>query len=196
MSPTRSHVTRILHAALLLTVLHQLASSLWAEKPLPGDDMGWPYYLHERIGIVGFAVLCLFWLWVLARGPLEPSPGHLCPWFSAPRRSALVADVVALLRAFVRLRAPQRDFGALAGATHGLGLLLASWMALTGIVWFFVFDGGVYGRSVLGLHRVAANLMWVYLIGHALAALAHQALGDDVFSRMFWFKRPKMVSGE
>jgi cytochrome b561 len=31
--------------------------------------------------------------------------------------------------------------------------------------------------------------MWAYLIGHALVALVHHALGDDIFSRMFWVKR-------
>ena len=49
------------------------------------------------------------------------------------------------------------------------------------------FTGTPYGRTVLGLHKLAGNLMWAYLIGHASMALLHQALGDKVFSRMFGF---------
>ncbi len=41
----------------------------------------------------------------------------------------------------------------------------------------------------MGMHKLSANLMWAYLIGHALVAVAHHALGDDIFSRMFWVKR-------
>ena len=196
MSPTRSAATRILHFALLIVVLHQLLSSLWAEKPPPGEAMGWPLYLHERAGIAGVAVLGLFWVWLLARGPREPSIGRLFPWFSPARIAAVFADVAKILRAVAELRRPPLDLDALASATHGLGLLVASWMALTGAMWFFVFDGGSYGRTVLGLHRLVANLMWAYLIGHASVALLHQALGDDIFSRMFWFKSRRTVSAE
>jgi cytochrome b561 len=196
MSPARSPTTRLLHLALLLMVVHQLLSSLWAEKPRPGEEMGWPYYLHERVGVAGYVILVLFWLWLLARGPREPAPGHLLPWLSAPRRAAVVADVAKLVRALLKLRMPPLELDALAGAAHGLGLLVASWMVLTGLAWFFVFDGGAYGRTVLGLHRLAANLMWAYVIGHAFVAIAHQGLGDDIFSRMFWFRRRNTVSAE
>ena len=40
------------------------------------------------------------------------------------------------------------------------------------------------------MHKLAGNVMWAYLIGHAAMALAHQALGDDVFGRMFWIRHP------
>jgi len=41
----------------------------------------------------------------------------------------------------------------------------------------------------MGLHSLAGDLMWVYLIGHASMAILHQLAGDEVFSRMFWFRR-------
>ncbi|HEY1943838.1 MAG TPA: cytochrome b/b6 domain-containing protein [Roseiarcus sp.] len=196
MSTKRSALTRVLHLALLIVVLHQLLSSLWTEMPPPGEAMGWPLYLHERAGIAGVAILGLFWVWLFARGLREPSLGRLFPWFSPARVAAVFADVANLLRALVRLRRPPLELDALASATHGLGLLVASWMALTGGLWFFVFEGGSYGRTVLGLHRLAANLMWAYLIGHATVAVLHQALGDDIFSRMFWSKSRRAVAAE
>ncbi|MGD0564749.1 MAG: cytochrome b/b6 domain-containing protein [Roseiarcus sp.] len=189
MSPTRSHITRLLHLALLLIVLHQLLSSTVMERPLPGEEPAWPYALHERIGLVGLGVLALFWLWTLVRHPLETPVARLLPWFSASRRGAVFKDVASVVRAVLSFRAPPLELEALAGAVHGLGLLVASSLALTGAAWFCVFTGTPYGRVVMGMHKLTANLMWAYLIGHALVAVGHHALGDDIFSRMFWVKR-------
>jgi len=192
MSPTRSHITRLLHLALLLVVLHQLLSSMAMEKPLPGEEPAWPYALHERIGVVGLGILALFWLWTLVRHlgqPLETPLARLLPWFSTARLAAVFKDIASLVRARSSFRAPPLELEALASAVHGLGLLVASFLALTGAAWFYFFTGTPYARMVMGVHKLSANLMWAYLIGHALAALAHHALGDDIFSRMFWVKR-------
>ena len=94
---------------------------------------------------------------------------------------------MGVARDIVRLRAPSLDVPAISSAVHGLGLLLATFLATSGAAWFFAFTGGPYGRIVLGLHKLAGDLMWAYLIGHASMALLHQALGDKVFSRMFGF---------
>ncbi len=95
MSPTRSHITRLLHLALLLIVLHQLLSSMVMERPLPGDEPAWPYALHEQVGLVGLGVLALFWLWTLVRHPLETPVARLLPWFSASRLAAVFKDIAS-----------------------------------------------------------------------------------------------------
>jgi cytochrome b561 len=189
MSPTRSHITRLLHLALLLIVLHQLLSGTVMERPLPGEEPAWPYALHERIGLVGLGVLALFWLWTLVRHPVETPVARLLPWFSASPLAAVFKDVASVVRAVLSFRAPPLELEALASSVHGLGLLVASFLALTGAAWFCLFAGTPYGRMVMGMHQLSANLMWAYLIGHALIAVVHRALGDDIFSRMFWVKR-------
>jgi cytochrome b561 len=88
-------------------------------------------------------------------------------------------------RRLLRLRAPSDEDGALASAIHGLGLLVLTAMAVTGAV-YFAADGTPVGRACLTLHKMAANLMWAYLIGHAGLAALHRLLGSDIFSRMFW----------
>ncbi|MGO4872818.1 MAG: cytochrome b/b6 domain-containing protein [Roseiarcus sp.] len=189
MSTTRSHITRLLHLTLLLVVLHQLLSSSVMERPFPGDEPGWPYFLHEQVGLVGLGVLALFWLWTLVRHPLETPVARLVPWFSPSRIAAVFEDIARLVRALFSFRAPPLELDALASAVHGLGLLVASFLALSGAAWFYLFAGTPYGRIVMGMHKLSANLMWAYLIGHALVAVVHHALGDDIFSRMFWVKR-------
>jgi len=78
-----------LHLALLLIVLHQLLSSTVMERPLPGEEPAWPYFQHERAGVVGLGALALFWLWTLVRRPLETPLARLLPWFSPARLVAV-----------------------------------------------------------------------------------------------------------
>ena len=189
MTVTRSHVTRALHLAILLAVVTQLLSSAIMERPLPGDDPDWPFVLHSWAGTAGLAALALFWIWTLLRSRFETPLWRLVPWFSRRGLAGLRRDIVRLalgLRAG-RLRLLHLD--AIAGAVHGLGLSLATVLAVTGALWFFALQGGPWGHAVLGAHKLAGNLMWAYLVGHPAMAILHQMLGDDVFSRMFWVRR-------
>jgi len=189
MTTARSHMTRVLHFALLLTVVDQLLTSLIMERPLPGDDPDWPYALHTQVGLVGLGVLMLFWLWMLIRDERETPLERLFPWFSEESRGELAGDLRAIVRSLAALRPPPLHLDALSSAVHGLGLLLATFLAMSGAAWFVLFTGTPYGRMVLTAHKLAGNLMWVYLVTHASAALLHQARGDRIFARMFWAGR-------
>jgi cytochrome b561 len=185
----RSHATRILHLALALIVLHQLVGSNFMEAPLPGDDPELPFILHQWMGLAGFAFVFLFWLWTCLRDPRETRISKLVPWFSASRSRAVFRDVRASLRELGALRPPSDSHDALASAVHGIGLLILSFMALTGASWFLFLGGMPIGKIVMDLHRFAANLMWAYLVGHASIAVLHHFLGSDVLSQMIWMRR-------
>lgn len=189
MTIARSHLTRALHLAVLLTVIEQLLTSRVMERPLPGEDPDWLFALHQQVGLVGLGVLSLFWLWTLMRDRRETRLQRLFPWFSRVALGEALGDVRAVVRSLSRGKAPPLHLDALASAVHGLGLLLATFLAMSGAAWFALFTGTPYGRIALEAHVLAGNVMWVYLIAHALAALAHEARGDQVFARMFWFRR-------
>ena len=188
MPVTRSHVTRALHLAILLIIAHQLLGSLIMEPPLPGEDAEWPFKMHQGAGLAGLGALTLFWIWTLVRDRSETSLASLFPWFDAASLRALFADVASPLRRIASGRWPSFELPALASAVHGLGLALASFLALTGSAWYFLAQGTAYGKPLLGLHSLAGNLMWAYVIGHAAMGVAHQLGGDNVFSRMFWVR--------
>jgi cytochrome b561 len=192
MSVTRSHVTRFLHLALLLIVLHQLASSLFMERPLPGDDPEGLFLTHQWLGAAGLGVVTLFWVWTLARHASETPFGALIPWLSVRRLMALARDLRAVAQSFAAWRAPG-PLDALASAVHGLGLITASGLAASGVAWMLFFQGTHMGRLVLTAHSLLGNLMWAYVVGHAGMGVLHQFAGEDVFSRMFWFP-PRRVS--
>jgi cytochrome b561 len=187
----RSVATRILHLLLLVIVVHQLVNSQFIERPETGEPTPWLMTIHEYVGLASVAAVLAFWIWTVVRRG-ETSLGRLLPWFSPDRLSDVWTDLVAQARRLLRLQAPSDEDGALASAIHGLGLLVLTGMAVTGAV-YFVADGTLVGRAFLTLHKMAANLMWAYLIGHAGLAVLHRILGSDIFSRMFWPARARSV---
>ena len=154
---------------------------------MPGEDPEWPFALHTWAGVAGLVVLLIFWSWAILRGRSETRLSQLVPWFLPSRLRAIAEEALAFVRDIGQLRAPSLDLPASSSAVHGLGLLLATFLAASGSAWFFVLTGTPWARTVLGLHKLAGNLMWAYLIGHATMALLHQALGHRVISRMFGF---------
>ena len=183
---TRSQATRILHVVLLLAVVHQLISSKIINRPLPGDAPSTLYLLHEYIGMASLGIVCAFWLWTLIRRG-ETSPAALFPWLSPRRIIAICSDALGYIRAILRQDVDFEGSGALPSAVHGGGLLIVTAMATTGTVLFFS-TGSVF-HYAMSLHRVIANLMWIYIIGHGGMAALHHLLGSDIVRAMFWIRR-------
>jgi cytochrome b561 len=190
----RSNATRVLHLLLLVTVIHQLASSQFISRPIPGEAPSLLYSLHEYIGMASLAVVLAFWIWTLVRQG-ETKFTKLFPWFSPRAALGVVQDALSQLRAILRRDLMYEGNGDMASAVHGLGLLAVTAMAATGTV-YFLFRGNPLAHQALALHSAIANLMWVYLFGHAGIAALHHLLGSDILRRMFWIGRGVTVSCE
>lgn len=183
---SRSQTTRVMHLVLLLAVLHQLVSSKVIDRPLPGEAPSTLFLLHEYVGLASLVIVCAFWLWALVRHG-ETSFAKLFPWLSPRSIAAIFEDCVDHIHALLRRQVSHEGSGALASAAHGLGLLIVTAMAATGTVVFF--SGGMVFHYAMSLHRVIANLMWAYLIGHGGIAALHHLMGSDILRRMFWIRR-------
>jgi uncharacterized membrane protein len=135
-------LTRWLHAAIALGVTLQLLLSLAMETPKPGRPFGGleaaAFESHEVMGLFVSGVLLLHWLFLLS-GHAGLGKEHLFPWFSRQRRDAMI-DEIKQQWARRRLEDTQQP-SAVAGATHGLGLLVTSIMAITGGVVYFRYGG-------------------------------------------------------
>lgn len=180
LQPIRSRATRVLHLLLAIAIVAQLSLSLGMETPrrgLPGDQL---FELHEKTGLATLGLLAGFWIWSMLRTG-ETRPSLLLPWFSRERRRAFFSDLGAHLRTLRTGKVAMTEEKPFASGVHGLGLLLASLMATTGALGYFVPQT----RFLLEVHETAAPLMWVYLLGHAGIAVLHQYNGDALISRMF-----------
>ena len=171
--PPRRHsrLTRLLHAATALAVVWQLGLSLILVPPDEAPVLGAPMILHEYGGAIAFGILLLFWLNAMVRRG-GTSFGALLPWFSASRLAALGTDLKAHLGALVRLHPPAHSAESpLASAVHGLGLMLMTGMAASGLVWWL--GPAAVGENAIHLHVLFGTLVWVYLIAHAAMGLFH-----------------------
>ncbi|WP_037514696.1 cytochrome b/b6 domain-containing protein [Sphingobium xenophagum] len=175
-----STLTKLLHLLIAAALIHQLFISLIMVVPetnRPGDSY---FELHEWVGVLTLWLLVIFWIWTLVRRG-ETRFAMLFPWFSATRRSAFWADLKAHLASLARGGGPLTEESPLASAVHGLGLLIATAMALTGAVGYFFPAASL----LLEVHMTIAPVMWAYLTGHVGVALLHQMAGHRILQRMF-----------
>jgi cytochrome b561 len=173
-------MTTVLHALVAAAVLHQLATSLFFDPRQYsfGITLRWT---HDRVGLLAMVLLSLFWLWVLVRGD-QPRLAGLFPWLSPRRLKRVAADCRDLVRGLPRLRRnAEQHHPDLAAAVQGMGLLLASILALSGAYIFFfgmptlVPPIGI--RRALTVHLAVADLMWIFIIGHGTMAVLQFAGG-------------------
>ena len=168
---------------LLLCVTWQLVFSAALERPRPASAGNLFYEIHRWIGLATLGAVISFWLWSVVRKSETPFTA-LFPWLSPLRRARVAEDLRihwASLRQ-LRLSPPPAEETPLASAVHGLGLLVALAMGSTG-AWLFTMS--MPDGLVLEVHKAASNLMWAYLIGHAMVAIMHQLAGHPVLRRMF-----------
>ena len=190
---TYDRTTRWLHAGVALAVVIQLGSSQVMEVPQPRQLLNGAgrlfFTIHRWSGMCVLTLLVLHWLWGFA-GHVPYGWGHLYPWFSGPR----LKKVLSALKAFPlwirgQLSAGGEETVPLAGAVHGLGLLVATAMALTGSLIFFgmAADGSLSPILALvkEIHGFIANFIWAYFVGHVGMAMVHQWRREPLIARMF-----------
>lgn len=190
--------TRLVHAGLASAVVLQLATSLVMQVPRPGRPANFAFDLHQIFGVAALVCALGFWVVIVTR-IAGTDAGRLVPWFSGTRLAALRADIVAHWAAARRLRLPDYDpEGALASAVHGLGLLLMTYMAISGTMYLIAprigYEESPLLHSAMDLHAAFGNLVWAYLIGHAgLAAIHHFTSGLRI-GEMWSLRRAAPVS--
>jgi cytochrome b561 len=184
-----SRPIRLAHGLVAAATVFQLGISLimdhpHTKRPMTADG-GLYYTWHQWVGLAALAVLAFAWVYRLLTWKRE-NQGRIFPWVTAAGRAVLAREAGQ----FLLLRwTTIPDDGALAGTVHGLGILIASAMALTG--------GAIYvalgpqnavtptAHTIMDLHSFLSTFMWIYLCGHAVMALWHQYAGHRSFARIF-----------
>ncbi|MEJ2622439.1 MAG: cytochrome b/b6 domain-containing protein [Candidatus Thiodiazotropha sp.] len=188
-----SLTTRVLHLGISISITLQLLVSTFMDKPKPGPAMPlWAslgFDVHEVVGILSLPVLLLWFIWLFVRKG-EAEFKELFPWF---RRSTVTAWYGSLSHALSAWRSRIMPYSAdnerVAHSVHGLGALCALGMALSGfVVWLGLNPQGnltEWAQLSLSIHRLLANLMWVYWVGHSAMAVWHQSKGESILQQMF-----------
>lgn len=182
-----SRLIRWLHFALVLTIGLQLFSSQLMASPNsinPGRIGRSFMVLHEYDGLVALGVIFLHWVLLIVD---KETLLHLFPW-----NHDGIASIKMDMRLLLRGRFLEIDHsGGLPGFVHGLGLLAATGMGLTGLVIFGSWQLPGFSTLIkmffLEIHSYIAVLIWCYVGGHLVMALLHEISGQSVMRRIFRF---------
>ncbi|GAO36641.1 hypothetical protein SCT_2051 [Sulfuricella sp. T08] len=148
-----------LHAGLAFGVSAQLMFSLMMDAPrlgVPTGGMGDVFFQIHRMGGLGvLALLIVHWLWQLS-GRASNGMKVLYPWLFKRRLSPSPTH-----------RSIRGRLQVSAGTLQGLGLLIASLMAMTGLILYFgvTGDGGMstFVTAIREVHSATAISLWIYL---------------------------------
>lgn len=158
-----------------------ISAFLTGEIAEDGSDT-WGYLLHAYLGLS----LAAFMLARLSAGLGASTALSFSGWspFSRQQWSMALED----FRALLTLSIPERDrHQGLAGITQAFGLIIFSWMAISGSA-LFVLGGGKESEVfeiIEELHEVGESLIPLYLALHIGAVILHSISGKPVWKKMF-----------
>lgn len=175
---------RLMHLGLVVTCVAAWLTGEIAE-PEGGEALG--YLIHSTLGLVVGGVLILRVLYGLI-GPGEQRFSYWLP--VTPQRIRMVIDDMLSL---LTLKLPEREgHQGIAGAVQAFGLLVFSWMALTGLWLYLYLEPGVEARGWLDVveeaHELGEGLIPLFLVVHVGAAIIHALAGHSTLRKMFFFR--------
>lgn len=175
---------RIIHLGLMIFGILAFITSDWAEDYAHAQHLG--FTVHSWLGM-GLVSVCLR----LMYGLFGSAAARFTQWvpYTKPRLLAVWEDIRTLLA----FRLPDRSTHVgLAGLVQTFGLLVFSWMGITGGLTFFYLKPGQEAGGVLlvveELHEIGEGLIPVFLCLHVGAVLVHALLGRHIWRKMFFLK--------
>jgi len=186
---------KVLHFLIAGGMIVELIIENWMLRPQSGKTATVSQVLlfgaHEFIGI-GLLVIVMtrFMLMIGNRKDFL----RLFPWFDKGGRRSLARELRSALPSWFSGKLKdtgEQDF--LAKTVHGLGLLLALGLGLTGLLLFIEISPketiSALGRGAMEVHDVMGTLLWIFISGHIAMTIYHQLLGHRVLQYIFWVEK-------
>jgi cytochrome b len=174
---------RFWHLAMIILVLAALLTGDGAGDYKTIEHAG--FLLHGKVGVTIFTALCCYFLYAL----LGPQGSRLSTWF--PFTKDRLHQTGRDIRVLTQLKLPEHNRRqGLAGFVQFFGLLVFSWLAATGTLMYFFMERGVKAHGFMHLvkemHEGATVLIFVYLVLHVGAVIAHSLMKDQVWRDIFF----------
>jgi cytochrome b561 len=183
---------KILHFMIGGGMLFQLIIENWMQHPKPDETATALQVLffgaHEFIGVSLLVIVSTRFLLMIGE---KQDFLRLFPWFDADGRQGIANELKEAPSDW--LSGNLKDTGEqnfLARSVHGLGLLLALGLGVTGLIIFIELSPegttSALGHGTMEVHEVMGTLLWVFLVAHITMAIYHQLLGHRVLQHIFW----------
>jgi len=146
------------------------------------------FEVHEWLGLIIAGLLVIRILLAMTSLP-GANWRHLFPWLFASGRKQLAVEIKLQMAGWksMKLAAPE-DGEAVARSTHGLIILSAIIMGITGTILFFGWSITAPQTELIELvasvHEAVVGGLEALLGVHILAVILHQRQGHDIISRI------------
>ncbi|MFT6084697.1 MAG: cytochrome b561 [Dasania sp.] len=186
--------TRLLHSIIALLIIVQLATIFFIDNQFFSKSISTNLFaIHKYSGITSFVILFLFWVTLFKRHQ-GTSVQKLFPWFSlSALKNFKDAFTQSLSLAWQRKMPNHAITSPLSSAFHGLGIIIMSIMATTGVFRFIVYEYAITKTPLVefirSLHHVFGDYAWIYLGIHAAMALINHITRTQKLSDMWSFKK-------
>ena len=189
-----NHTTRLLHATIAILVMTQLYSIYAVENKFFNDPIRTVLWnVHKYGGLIAFVALLSFWIVILKRRQ-GTSMTELFPWVSISALKKLLNDVFYYIKNITQFKIPEhRNPSPLASSIHGMGIIIMSVMAISGVNRYIVYEFSItktpFIKYISGLHHTFADYAWIYLGLHVLVALINHIFKKQRLYTMWSLKK-------
>jgi cytochrome b len=176
---------RTIHLGLMIFGILTFITSEWAEDYEHARHLGFTVHSWLGMGLTLSVALRLIY------GLAGPSAVRFTHW--VPYKKSRLLVVWEDIRTLLAFRLPDRPTHVgISGLVQTFGLLVFSWMGITGGLMFFYLKPGQETGGVLHiveeLHEIGEGLIPVFLCLHVGAVLLHAVFGRHIWRKMFFLK--------
>ncbi|MDQ6968746.1 MAG: cytochrome b/b6 domain-containing protein [Mariprofundaceae bacterium] len=146
------------------------------------------FEVHEFLGLFIAALLVIRIILAMTSLP-GANWRHLFPWLFGAGRKQLVAEIKLQMSGWKSMKlAPPEDGEAVARSTHGLLILSAIIMGITGTIlyfgWSITAPQSAWIELVSSVHETVVIAVETLLGAHILAVIFHQVQGHNIIDRI------------
>jgi len=180
--------TRVIHFGIMVLALAAYVTGDGADDYKKAEYSG--YTLHMWLGM-GVSIFILF---RIAYGLIGPKSARFSSWVPYTKeRLRLASEGVMSLFLYRRPTRPAHQ--GISGLINAAGLVIFTWMAVTGSIMFFFLEPGQRAGGLIHfveeIHEVGETLVPLYLVIHVGAVIIHALYGRDIWRKMFFMKKRK-----
>ena len=155
--------------------------SAYLTGELAENSKGFGYLLHAYLGLT----LLFFLLSRFFYGFWGQRAYRFSNWF--PYKKSYFVSIKEDISDLARLKLPKRqDHRGIAGLAQAFGLLIFSWMAVTGAIMFVT--NGLDDSVISELHEVGEGLIPLFLGLHIGAVVLHMLAGQNLIAKILPFR--------
>lgn len=178
--------TRAIHIGIMVFALAAYFTGDGAGDYKRVDYSG--YTLHQWLGMG----ISIFILLRVVYGLVGSKAARFSNWVPYTKERPRLARE-GLMSVFLYRRPTRPAHRGIAGAINASGLLIFSWMAVTGSFMFFFLEPGRRTGGLMHfikeIHEVGETLVPAYLIIHIGAVFIHALYGRDIWRKMLFMKK-------